>query len=42
MPNVGVVDRVVDKREEYDGRNDMDRWNWDICMLCSPTIPNVS
>lgn len=42
VPNVGVVDKEVDKRVEYDGRNDMDRLNWDICMLCGPTIPGVS
>lgn len=39
VPNVGVVDRKVDEREEYDGRNDIDKRNWDICMLCGPHYP---
>lgn len=42
VPNVGFVDKEVDERVEYDGRNYMDMWNWEICMLCGPTIPGVS
>lgn len=42
VPDVGFVKREVDKREEYEGRGDMDRWNWDRCMLCGPTIFDMS
>lgn len=36
VPNVGFVDREVDKKEQYETRNDMDRWNWEMCMFHSP------
>lgn len=35
IPDVGFVEKEVDKLEAYDARSEMDQWNWDLCMFFS-------